>query len=419
MKWIFKNIFVLLLLIPSVYAQKNEIKEAQKKLKTGNSEQVLAILSPVEYLISNAEVDDRIHFYYLQGTALVDQANNNINRDKNLSKAILAFNDLIQVEDEANQNKFTSTALKSLHEIKENLVISANDDLNNEKYAESSNKFHQAYLIDKTDTLQLYNAAMSYKNTDDVDLTLKCFEELKSINYNGNGMFFIAYNKNTYEDEYFSTIVERDAKIQSGTHIRPSTKIFSKKGDVYKNIALIYVAKGFKEKALKIIDETKNFNGFDEALAMVEANLYLETKDYEVFDLLAGTILEINPKNAQLASDFGMSCQKELYFEGAEYYYKKAITIDPQYTDAYIYLSALWIERSNTIDSKINALGTSTTDKVNIQELKMEKEALLKNVQPYLQKAVSMQPFNANAKQLMASLSMEINSKSNAFVSGE
>lgn len=419
MKWIFKNVFVLLLLIPSMYAQKLQIKEAQKESKAGNSERVLAILSPVEYLISNAPAEDRIHFYYLQGTALVDQANNNINSDKNLSKAILVFNDLIQAEIDADQNKFTSMAIKSLYEIKENLVITANDDFTNEKFSESSNKFYQAYLIDKKDTLQLYNAAMSYKNTDDIDATLKCFEELKTINYSGNGMFFTAYNKKLMDEEYFSTIVERDAKIQSGTHIRPSTKIYSKKGDVYKNIALIYVAKGFKEKALKIIDATKNFNGFDEALAMVEANLYLETKDYEIFDLLAGTILEINPTNAQLASDFGRSCEKELYYEGAEYYYKKAITIDPQYADGYIYLSALWIERSNSFDLKISSLGTSTEDKVMIQQLKKEKEELLKSVQPYLQKAVSIQPFNTNAKQLMASLNMATNVKSNAFVSGE
>src|SRR5436190_20226336 len=103
MKSIFKTLFSLLLFTPLTYAQKNQIKAAQKELKAGNSEQVIAILSPVEYLISNAFDEDRIHFYYIKGTALVDLANRNINTSKNLSQAVTAFNDLIEVEKESNQ----------------------------------------------------------------------------------------------------------------------------------------------------------------------------------------------------------------------------------------------------------------------------------------------------------------------------
>jgi len=71
MKIILKNILGLLLFIPSSYAQKEQIKEAQKELKLGNSEQVIAILSPVEYLIINTSDEDKINFYYLKSFALV------------------------------------------------------------------------------------------------------------------------------------------------------------------------------------------------------------------------------------------------------------------------------------------------------------------------------------------------------------
>lgn len=419
MNSIIKNLFAILLLIPSGYAQKSQIKEAQKELKAGNSEQALAILSPVEYLISNAAAEDRIHFYYVQGTALTNLANENINTSKNLSKAILAFSDLILVESESNINKFSSEAVKSLRQIKDNLLLGANEDLANSNFSESSSKFYQAYLIDTKDTLQLYNAAMSYKETDDIDAALKCFEELKTIKYSGNISFFIAYNKKLLADEYFATAEERDAKIKSGTHMRPSEKIHSKKGDIFKNLALIYVNKGFKEKALKAIVDAKNYIALDQSLAIIEANLYLETKDYETFDSLTASILELDPKNAKLASDFGLKCEKEFYYEGAEYYYKKAITMNPLFAESYINLSALLIDRSNAIDLKISNLGSSDTNKIMISELKLQKEQILKSVQPYLQKAVSIDPFNSSAKQLMASVNIAANVKSKAFASGE
>src|SRR5699024_6228268 len=136
-----------------------------------------------------------------------------------------------------------------------------------------------------------------------------------------------------FKDEFFSNLEERDSKIKNGTHMRPSEKIRSKKGEIYNNIALIYGQKGFKEKALKAIDLAKKYNGLNQSLAIVEANLYLETKDYETFDKLALAIFELDPKNAELASDFGTKCEKELYYEGAEFYYKKGIVMNPLFAD--------------------------------------------------------------------------------------
>lgn len=416
MNHILKSILVALLLIPSAYAQKNQIKEAQKELKAGNYQQALTILSPIEYLIRNAEDEDRANFYHVQGTALVKQANNHIGASKNLSKAILVFSDLIQVESESKNERFSSEAIKALNQIKQTLILSANDDSVKSDFLASSTKFYQAYLIDKTDTLQLYNAAMSYKNTDDLDTALKCFEELKTIKYSGNTSIYIAYNKELFKDEFFSNLEERDSKIKNGTHMRPSEKIRSKKGEIYNNIALIYGQKGFKEKALKAIDLAKKYNGLNQSLAIVEANLYLETKDYETFDKLALAILELDPKNAELASDFGTKCEKELYYEGAEFYYNKGIIMNPLFTDNYISLSALLIHKTNVIDANIKSLGASDEDKKMISELNFQKDEIFKNVPYYLQKVVSIDPFNNNAKQLLASVNIT-NIKSKAFTS--
>ncbi|WP_269221547.1 MULTISPECIES: tetratricopeptide repeat protein [Flavobacterium] len=404
MKIILKILFFFLLFIPSISAQKSQIKEALKLMKYGDSEQVIVVLSPIAYLIGNASNEDKIHFYYLKGTALVDLANKNINTFKNLTEAIFAFNDLIQVEIESNDDKFISQATKSLFEIKRKLIDSANEDVAFENYTTSSDKFYQAYLIDKKDTLQLYQAAISYRNGSENNLALQCFEELKGMNYSGNVPVYIAYSKELLKEEYFTTIEERNEKIKSGTHLRPRTELISKKAEIYKSMAMIYIQKGYKEKALKMIAQARKLNNQDQALSFIEANLYLQTKDYELFDSLASIIIESNPNNAEVLANFGINCQNEQYYEGAEYYYKKAIETDPKNITAYVNLSALLAEKSIKITNKINDMEASSSDKKVYLELKKEREQIVKTIKPYLQKIVCIDPFNNSVSQLMNSL---------------
>lgn len=419
MKSVLKNLLVLLLVIPSIFAQKSQIKEAQKELKLGNSEKVIAVLSPIEYLIPNASNEDKIHFYYLKGTVLLDLCNKKNNSSKYLSQAITAFTDLIQIENETKTNKYSPEASKSLNIIKEDLISSANEDLVIDNFSESSIKFFQAYLIDKKDTLQLYNAAVSYKNAYDTDLALKCFEELKDINYSGNIPIYIAYSRSTLLDEYFDSIDERDAKIQSGTHLKPRVVLSSKKPEIYKNIVLFYIQKGYKEKAMKVIEKARDLNYLDQSLALVEANLYLETKDYDYFDKLAASIVDSNPNNAEILVSLGVKCQNEMYDSAAEYYYKKAIAIDPKNVIAYVNLSALLVNKSNVINSKMNELGSLPINKKRYEELRIEKEQINKMLVPYFQKIVSIDPFNSSVSQLVSSVNMSKKNSNRSLASNE
>jgi tetratricopeptide (TPR) repeat protein len=419
MKFFLKIILGLFLFIPSVYAQKAQIKDAQKQFKAGNSEEAIAILSPIEYLISNAKEEDKIYFYYVKGSALLDLSNTNIDSSKNLMEAASAFSDLIQVEAEINTFKFTEQALKSLLKIKLDLVNSANEDFLAQNFTVSSDKFYQAYQIDKNDTLQLYNAALSYKNSDQKDRALKCYEELASIDYSGNTTTYFAFSKKNLKDEYFATMQERDATIQNGTHVKPSQIISSQKADIYKNIAMFYVEYGFKEKALKAIVKSRSFDNLDQSLALIEANLYLETKDYDSFDKVAASIIESDLDNAELAVNLGVKCQNELYFEAAENYFRKAIAIDSNNVNAYINLSALLVQRSIVISNKMSVLGSLNSNKKSYEELKSQKNKIDRSVVPYLQKVVSIDPFNSSVSQLLGTINVINDYQHNVLASDE
>ena len=104
--------------------------------------------------------------------------------------------------------------------------------------------------------------------------------------------------------------------------------------------------------------------------------------------------------------------KRNLYNEGAEYYFKKAIEIDPQYANAYVNFSSFLIKRTNSMDSKIS---TSDIDKKRIEDLKWQKAQMMKSVQFYLDKAVVIDPFNSHAKQLIASINNTSTVKTKAF----
>jgi tetratricopeptide (TPR) repeat protein len=288
-----------------------------------------------------------------------------------------------------------------------------------DNFSESSNKFFQAYLINKKDTLQLYNAAVSYKNALDADLSLKCFEELKTINYSGNIPIYIAFNRNTLTDEYFDTMDERDSKIQSGSHIKPRIVLSSKKPEIYKSIVLFYIQKGYKEKAMKVIEKARDLNYLDQSLAFIEANLYLETKDYDYFDKLAASIIESNPNNPEILITLGIKCQNEMYDTAAEYYYKKAIALDPNILIAYVNLSALLVNKSIIITAKMNELGSLPMNKKSYEELKIQNEQINKMLVPYFQKIVSIDPFNSSVSQLISSVNMSKNNSNQSFASSD
>jgi tetratricopeptide (TPR) repeat protein len=415
MKNVFKSLVGLLLFIPSLYAQKEQLKEAQKEFKSGNSEQVIAILSPIEYTIINAAVEDKIKFYYLKSNALVNLAGQNGNTFESTMLAVTALNDLIQTEQEFSTFKYTPEAIKTINKIKGDLIKSANENRVTNHFCESGNKFHLAYLLDKKDTLQLYHAAVDYKNGNEDDLALKSYEELKAIKYHGNVTVYSAYNKSTHVEEYFASIEERDVKMKSGLYFKPMQTVKSKKEEIYKSLALLYIKKGFNEKALKCIVLARNLNREDESLAILEANLYLGTKEYDFFDRLATIVIGSKNNNAEVAFNFGISCQNEKYYQGAENYYKRAIEIDPKYVEAYISLSQLLVDKSAAIHLNKSKIGASKSSNIANAELESQKKQLIKVATTYLQKAISIDPFNNTAKQLLSYVNPNANNSTTAI----
>lgn len=391
-----------LLISVATFAQKDQIKNAEKALKGGDAQGALAQLKDAENLIANAKDTEQAQYYFVQGNAFLDLANKKVEEGKNLLAAADSYKKLIDVEKTSGKQKYSTQAAASITNIKGLLINSAIADTQVNKHAEGAKKLFEAYELDKKDTINLYYAASTAVNSQDYDLALPMYEELKKLNFSGKGTLYLAVNKANGSEDNFANAKERDLAVKLGTHEKPKTEaIPSKRGEIYKNLALILVQKGRTEDAKKAISDARKANPEDSSLILTEANLYLESKDYETYKKLVGEALEKDPKNADLVFNLGVISSGAKNTADAEKYYLKAIEINPEYTNAYLNLAALKLEAEKPIIDEMNKLGTSAKDMKRYDVLKAQREAVFKGVIPYLKKANELDPKNEDVSKTL------------------
>jgi tetratricopeptide (TPR) repeat protein len=391
-----------LLISVATFAQKDQIKSAEKALKSGDAQGAIAILKDAENLVLNAKDVEQAQFYFVKGNAYLDLANKKVDESKNLSLAAETYKKLIDVEKASGKQKYSTQAATSITEIKGKLINSAIADSQASKHAEGAKKLYDAYLLDKKDTINLYYAASTAVNAQDFDLALPMYEELKQLNYSGKGTSYTAVNKISGSEDGFNTASERDLAVKLGTHEKPKTEsIPSKRGEIYKNLALILVQKGRSEDAKKAIADARKANPEDASLVLTEANLYLESKDFETYKKLVGEALQKEPNNADLVFNLGVLSANAKNNADAEKYYLKAIEINPNYANAYLNLAALKLEAEKPIIDEMNKLGTSAKDMKRYDVLKAQREDVFKGVIPYLKKANELDPKNEDVSKTL------------------
>lgn len=392
-----------LLISVATFAQKDQIKAAEKALKAGKSQDAVTILMEAESLTANAPDAEKAQFFFVKGNSLLDLANKNVDAGTNLSLAAKAYQDLIAVEKTSGKVKFSTQAAASITDIKFKLINAAIADAKVDKNADSAKKLYDAYLLDKKDTINLYYAASTYLNAKDYDKAVEYYNDLKNLNYSGKGTSYFAVNKLTSQEDFFNTLQERDRMVKMGTHEKPRTEVVpSKRGEIYKNMALILVEKGKTEEAKKAISEARIANPDDASLTLTEANLYLDTKDFVMYKKLIDEVLAKNPNDADLTFNLGVISSNAKNFVDAEKYYKRAIEIKPDYINAYLNLAIIKLDGDKVIFEEMNKLTNSEKDNKRYLVLKKQREEVFTGALPYLEKANELDPKN---KEVAATLS--------------
>ena len=369
------------------FAQKKELKAVEKAIKSNNYAEAKTGLSQVESMLSGLDSKTKSQYYFLKAQSFyANGAGSNTDIDA-------ALESLSQVTE-----GYQSEVAELKQNMVSNLLTKGNAAYEKKEYAIASNDFEHAYRASEKDTIYLYYAAATSVNLQDYDRALKLYKELKDLGYTGIEKQFYATNVDTNEEEYFQEKSMRDLSVKAKTHVKPEDRISeSKKSEIVKNIALIYVSKDDNDNALAAMKEAREESPDDINLLLSEANIYYKMGNKEEFKRLLELATSKDPKNAELQYNLGVIASESDHPEDAMGYYNKAIELDPNYINAYINSAALILNKEQALIEEMNGLGTSKKDDLRYDELRKMRQDIYKSAIPYLEKALEIDPKSLSA----------------------
>lgn len=346
------------------FAQKKELKAIEKAIKNNNFAEAKSGINQAEGLLSAMDEKSKAKFYFLKAKALYANGKGAIN---DIDTAIKSLGNAKGYGSEIKELKQTMT---------NGLLTTGNSAYEKQDYSVASKYFEKAYRVTEVDTMFLYYAAATAVNVKEYDRALGLYEELKDIGYTGITKEYFATDKESGKEVVLDKGT-RDLYVKGGSHIKPGERLTeSKKPEIVKNIALIYISKGDNEKALTAIKDARVENPENVDLIINEANIYLQLKDEDKFKTLIEEAITKEPNNAALHYNVGVVNMNKGAVEDAQKSFEKVLSLDPAYSDAALNLSNLYIEKGNVIIEQMGKLGMSKADDAKYEKLKEEKNTL-------------------------------------------
>jgi len=376
-----KQILALTLGLLSIatFAQKKEIRAAEKALKKNNIKEAKAIIGKLE--ANEAAIEDKYkaQYYFIKGSAY---------GKSNVKKAAAAYNKLFELEKASKKIKYTKEAQPKLNTLIKFVYENAVKEYNANNFKKAKDNFMLTYKLSPKDTIYLYNAAVSASLDKDYDTSLKYYQNLKKMGYTGITTQYLAVNVKTGKVENLGSKENQKAMVKFGQYKDPSTKKTpSKQADIIKNIGYIYVNQGKPEKAVEALEEARKANPTDINLILNEAQMYIKLEKMDKFGELMKEAIKLDPNNPTLFFNLGVINQGENKFEEAKKYYLKAVELKPDYGDAYLNLALAVLAGEQAIVDDMNA-NFNNAKKYNA--LQKKQKALYKEALPYLEKADSI-----------------------------
>ena len=365
----------------TLFAQKNELKDAGKAIKKEEFAEAVKFINAAEGLMGQMKEKQKAEFYFLKAQAYAGQ--------KEYKMAADAFNTLIAYEKEIDKVKYTDEARPMLNALVNEVSTKAIKAYNEDKdYKTATENFYLTYVLSPTDTSFLFNAAVSASIAKDFETSLSYYRELKSIGYTGISTMYMATDAATGEVENLGSKTQRDLMVKSGKYTAPVDEVSdSKSADIVKNIGYILTQQGKVDEALIAIKEARAQSPKDLNLLLTAADLYIKLERMDKFGELMAEAIELDPNNPILFFNLGVVNFNEGKVAAATKYYKKAIELNPNYADAYTNLGVVLIDGEKAIVEQMNK---NLSNFKKYDALDAKRKQIYKDALPYFEKADSI-----------------------------
>lgn len=391
-------VLMLLMLSISVVAQKKELKAAQKTFKKQDYAATLQQLEAVVPLLEGADAKYKSQYLYLKAASIFEDGKN----AENDVESAAAFNELIAFEKENKSKKYLVEAENSLNIIIQRTAKAGADKFNEKDFKVACEKFEMVYELSKRDTLFLDNAALAAYYNQDYDKSIALYKKLLEIGYTGIKTQYKAESKVNGEPVFFNSKKDMDKQVQMKVVVHPEVVVSqSRTGDIAKNIALSYIAKGDEQGALKAIEDAKKVYPDDYTLIISEANIYYKLGDNEKFLSGLRKAIELRPDDPQLYYNIGVMTLEQGYTEEAMKSFEKAIELKPDFADAYNNIGVVILEKTKPIVDEMNK---NLSNFKKYDELMVKQKAVYKEALPYFEKTLEYDPKNESVMKTLVGL---------------
>ncbi len=371
------------------FGQKKEIKKAEKAVKSSEYSEAITYLNEAEALLASADNDTKAQFYAVKGQALYGTGGTDFTK---LKASAEAFSTALSLDP-----KMEAQLTEPLQNLRAALINGAIKDQNAQQYKQATEKLYASYMLTKKDTSDLYFAAGNAVNGKDYDTALNYYQILLDQGYTGATKEFVATNKETGEVEPFESENLRNIALKTGEFIKPEVRVTeSRKGEILRNMTLIFIERGDTEKATSLMKTARAENPNDVYLMRADADMSYKMGDVARYNELIEKIVASDPENPELHFNLGISNDQLGNKEKAMKYYTKALELKPDYEAALINIAALKLSNEDKLVEEMNNLGNSSADNKKYEELKKERENSYKEALPYLEKAHQINASNQN-----------------------
>ncbi len=385
-----------LMISASGFAQKDQIKAAEKALKGGNAIEAINQLKQAEGAIGGASEAEKAQYYFVKGNAHLDLSDKKMEVGKNLVESAKAYQQVLSIEKASGKSKFTSEAQTNLAKAKNNLLTAAQAEVKKDNNKGAADLLYAAYEADPSNLENLYYAANYYMAGADYTKALQHFEELKKKEFTGEATNYYAKNAVSEQEEFYGSTPDAKKNRDNQVRLKLATaprdeKVPSKKGEIAKYIALIYVQQGKNDLAKAALAEAKAINPDDIGILQAEAEVLLKMNDMEGYKAVTQKIVQKDPNNPDMFFNLGVTSSKSDPV-AAEGYYKRAIELKPDYWQAHLNLAITKMSNEQKLVDEMNKLGTSDKDMKRYEALKKQRDEMFRSAIPHLEKAYELKP---------------------------
>lgn len=390
-----KQVLALALLgLTSVtFAQKNEVKALEKAIKSERFTETKSLITAAEAVIGNADDKIKAKYYYLKAKAMLNSTDYD-----GMVKSLSEY----ETSSLLKSNKDYKAEISQLkNEITAKLVNDAIADQGKGDQKASAEKLYTAYKLSENEEY-LYFSSAAYVTAKEYKKALPLYIELKDKKYTGVKTTYVAYNKETKEEDVFPSTDMRSIALKTGSHIKPTEKkTASVLPDIVKNIAYMYVELGDTEAAIEAIKEARMSDPTNIDLILTEANLYLKLDKKDKFKELMEEAIEQDPTNPTLFFNLGVIAGEQGDVVSAKKYYQKSLTLKSDDINTNFNIAALVLKEEASLVEEMNSLGTSSADNKKYDLLQEKRSSIYKEAKPYLEKVLSVDAKNINAAQTL------------------